>query len=176
MNHFTWSKRSSTPRELVVRLDLVVRPLIEEAHTRRSLDPQITTRSAHPRLILYHFDPTDHAVTMTASAGRQLFAVGREDRKQVGDHDNTIYLVWDSEIGLQKSSILDPEDGRLCGRRLPQLEGYRSDAHPAAQIIPHKDVLPYVTYVCLMSMKTGGQGHWIIDLPSPLVGSWIDFP
>ena len=84
MNHFTWSKRSSTPRDLVVRLDLVVRPLIEEAQTRRSLDSQITTRSAHPRLILYHFDPTDHAVTMIASAGRQLFAVGREDPKQVG--------------------------------------------------------------------------------------------
>ena len=61
-----------------------------------------------------------------------------------GVHDNTIYLVSDTEIGLQKSSILDPEDRRLCGRRLPQLEGRRSDAHPAAQIMPQKDVLPYV--------------------------------
>ena len=60
------------------------------------------------------------------------------------EHDNTIYLVWDSEIGLRKSFILHPRGRRLCGRRLPQLEGCRSDAHPAAQIMPQKDVLPYV--------------------------------
>ena len=83
MNHFTWSKRSSTPRDLVVSLDLVVRPLIEEAQTRRSLNSQSTTRSAHRRLILYHFDPTDHAGTIAASADRQLVAVGRSDPKQV---------------------------------------------------------------------------------------------
>ena len=83
MNYFTWSNRSSTPRDLVVCLDLVVRPLIEEAQTRRSLNSQSTTRSAHPRLILYHFDPTDHAGTIAALADRHLVAVGRSDPKQV---------------------------------------------------------------------------------------------